>query len=282
MAYLKKLKTLSVEITFNTIMKETLFKIPQMDCPSEEQLIRTKLSGISTIKNLDFDIPNRKLIVYHNGQTDEIEHAILDLKLGGKKISSQQTNITTFNKNVNQKKLLWTVLAINFMFFIVEMVTGFLSKSMGLVADSLDMLADAFVYGISLLAVGGSLVRKKSIAMTAGVFQIALAILGFSEILRRFFGTEKYPDFKIMVVVSIFALIANSLCLYLLQKAKSKEVHMQASMIFTSNDVIINLGVITAALLVHWLNSSKPDLIIGIIVFVLVLQGGIRILKLAK
>ena len=86
-----------------------------------------------------------------------------------------------------------------------------------------------------------------------------------------------------MIVVSIFALIANGICLYLLQKSKSKqEVHMKASMIFTSNDVIINIGVILAALLVHWLNSNKPDLVIGSIVFILVVQGAIRILKLGK
>jgi Co/Zn/Cd efflux system component len=86
-----------------------------------------------------------------------------------------------------------------------------------------------------------------------------------------------------MIIVSIFALIANGICLYILQKSKSKdEAHMKASMIFTSNDVIINLGVIVAGLLVNWLNSSKPDLIIGTIVFVLVLQGAFRILRLSK
>lgn len=86
-----------------------------------------------------------------------------------------------------------------------------------------------------------------------------------------------------MIIVSIFALIANGICLYLLQQSKSKqEAHMKASMIFTSNDVIINLGVILAALLVHWLNSNKPDLVIGSIVFILVVQGAIRILKLGK
>lgn len=57
---------------------------------------------------------------------------------------------------------------------------------------------------------------------------------------------------------------------------------MKASMIFTSNDMIINLGVIVAALLVNWLNSNKPDLIIGAIAFVLVIQGATRILKLGK
>jgi len=153
---------------------------------------------------------------------------------------------------------------------------------MGLVADSLDMLADAFVYGISLFAVGGTLVRKKKIAKIAGYFQITLAVVGFVEVLRRFLGVEKMPDFSTMIIVSVFALIANGICLYLLQKSKSKEAHMQASMIFTSNDVVINLGVIIAGVLVNYLDSNKPDLIIGTIVFVLVIQGAIRILKLAK
>jgi Co/Zn/Cd efflux system component len=86
-----------------------------------------------------------------------------------------------------------------------------------------------------------------------------------------------------MIVVSVMALIANGYCLYLLHKSKSKEeAHMKASMIFTSNDVIINLGVIVAGLLVNWLNSNKPDLIIGTIVFALVIQGAIRILKIGK
>lgn len=134
-----------------------------------------------------------------------------------------------------------------------------------------------------MFAVGGTLFRKKRIAKLAGYFQITLAIIGFVEVLRRFFGAEKLLDFSTMIIVSIFALIANGICLYILQKSKSKEeAHMQTGMIFTSNDVIINLGVITAGLLVNWLNSSKPDLIIGTIVFALVIQGAIRILKLGK
>lgn len=149
--------------------------------------------------------------------------------------------------------------------------------------DGISGIADSFVYGISLFAVGGTLTRKKQIAKLAGYFQITLAIIGFAEVLRRFFGDEKLPDFSTMIIVSIFALIANGICLYILQKSKSKEeAHMKASMIFTSNDVIINFGVIVAGLLVNWLHSSKPDLIIGTIVFALVIQGAFRILKLSK
>lgn len=254
-----------------------------MDCPSEENLIRMKLDDIPGIVHLDFDLPSRKLTVFSNGQIDQIEKSVIEMNLGGKKISTEQTDHKEFGENANQKKLLWSVLAINFAFFVIEMTTGLVSKSMGLVADSLDMLADSFVYGISLLAVGSTMIRKKRIAKIAGYFQITLAIIGFVEVLRRFFGAEALPDFSTMIIVSIFALMANGICLYLLQKSKSKEeAHMKASMIFTSNDVIINLGVIIAGILVNWLSSNKPDLIIGTIVFALVIQGAIRILKLGK
>ena len=144
------------------------------------------------------------------------------------------------------------------------------------------MLADALVYGLSLLAVGATVSRKKRIAGISGYFQMILAVLGFSEVIRRFIGLDMPPDFQIMIIVSVFALMGNALCLYLLQKSKSEEAHMKASMIFTSNDVIINSGVILAAILVNVLNSNKPDLIIGTIVFIIVIRGAMRILKLSR
>ena len=68
---------------------------------------------------------------------------------------------------------------------------------------------------------------------------------------------------------------------FLLQKSKSQEAHIRASMIFTSNDIIINLGNYSrrfSQLAAFWYS----DLIIGIIVFGLVIQGAFRILKLSK
>lgn len=264
-------------------MEKTIFTVSQMDCPAEERLIRMKLEDIPSIQMLDFDLPNRKLTVFHSGHLEKIERAINELNLGGKRLSTGQTEHSQFEANASQKQILLAVLAINFTFFLVEMTTGIISASMGLVADSLDMLADSFVYGISLIAVGATLIKKKKIAQLAGYFQITLAIIGFMEVLRRFFLFEKLPDFSTMIIVSVFALIANGICLYLLQKSKNKEdAHIKASMIFTSNDVIINLAVIISALFVNWLNSNKPDLLIGTIVFVLVIRGANRILKLAK
>lgn len=253
-----------------------------MDCPSEENIIRMKLDGEQFVK-LDFDISNRNLYVYHDGDITSIFNAVSDLNLGASLVSTLESEISFIDADHSkEKKLLWTVLLINFSLFVLEFITGFFSGSMGLVADSLDMLADAIVYGLSLYAVGHVAAKKKRVAKISGYFQIALALFGIIEVIRRFFGFEEVPVFQTMIGISLFALVGNTVSLYLLQKSKSKEAHMQASMIFTSNDVIVNIGVIVAGILVYFTNSKFPDLIVGSIVFLLVAKGAIRILKLSK
>ena len=268
-------------------MERSLFKIARMDCAAEENLIRMKLDDVASVQRLDVDLVERSVAVYHDGNTAMIERVLDDLDLGSRLIGTMHVEgadepAESAHQSARQRKLLWTVFAINFGFFVLEMTTGLISGSMGLVADSLDMLADALVYGLSLIAVGGALSRKKAIATGSGYLQLALALLGFVEVVRRFVGVEALPDFRTMIIVSVLALGANSVSLYLLQRSRSQEAHMRASMIFTSNDIVINLGVIAAGVLVSWLDSSLPDLIIGTIVFVIVSRGAFRILKLAR
>ena len=255
-----------------------------MDCPSEEQMIRMKLADLTNINSLDFDIANRQLTVFHIHNHDQILHRLDNLKFDTSLIDSVSADYyaAATDNSDRERKLLWQVLAINFFFFALELTTGFISNSMGLVADSLDMLADSIVYGLALFAVGGTMTRKEKIAKSAGYFQLTLAVFGFIEVIRRFVSTETVPAFQTMIIISIFALIGNGVCLYLLQRSKSKEAHMQASMIFTSNDVIVNLGVTVAGGLVYLTNSKYPDLIVGTIVFFIVGQGAFKILKLSK
>lgn len=265
------------------MINKTEFKIAKMDCPSEEQLIRMKLQEFDTIKLLEFDIPNRSLNVYHNADAETLLKALESLNLNTTLISNEKREIhIEENQDKEQRKLLWTVLLINFSFFGIEILYGFFSDSMGLVADSLDMLADSVVYALALFAVGGSLAVKNNIAKFAGYFQMLLATVGFVEVIKRFIGLGAVPDFKTMIIVSILALFANLTCLFLLQKNKSKETHIKASMIFTSNDVIINSGVIIAGIMVYLSKSNYPDLIIGGLVFAIVARGAYRILKLTK
>jgi len=264
-------------------MYKTIFHIKEMDCPSEEQIIRMKLADNLSIKQLSFDLANKNLTILHDGELTEIKNAIDSLNFGASIIETTKYNGEILqNNNTVDNKLLWIVLIINLSFFILEILFGLIANSIGLVADSLDMLADAFVYGLSLYAISGTILIKKRVARISGLFQLALAIMGFVEVLRRFIGFEEIPNPTIMISISFLALIANTTSLIILNKSKSKEVHIKSSQIFTSNDVIANIGVIIAGVLVLFLNSKIPDLVVGLFVFIFVLRGAIKILKISK
>lgn len=144
--------------------------------------------------------------------------------------------------------------------------------------DSLDMLADAGVYGLSLYAVGGNIAKQRSATKLSGYFQIALGTGVLIEVLRRFMvGREPLSLF--IILVGFVALIANILCLVLISKHRDSGVHMRASWIFSTNDVIANLGVIIAGILVWTLHSSIPDLLIGTVISILVVRSGFMILR---
>ncbi|MEP2026174.1 MAG: cation diffusion facilitator family transporter [Reichenbachiella sp.] len=265
------------------IVQKSTFIISKMDCPSEEQMIRLKLEALNEIKHLNFDIPNRKLEVYHTEKVDNIHQSISELKLSHQLENTEdEVELPLAADDSKQRKILWWVLGINLSFFMAEITAGWISSSMGLIADSLDMLADSFVYGLSLLAVGAAISKKKNVAKISGYFQMLLAALGLIEVIRRFSSYEVMPVFHTMIVISFLALIANSISLWLIQRTKSNEAHMQASVIFTSNDIIINAGVIVAGVLVYFTESKYPDLIVGMLIFGIVIQGAYRILKLSR
>lgn len=176
------------------------------------------------------------------------------------------------------RRALVALLAMNAGMFVVEIIGGWMAESMGLVADGLDMGADAAVYLLALLAIGASSQRKLGAARFAGTVQLLLAIVAFLEVGRRWaFGSE--PEPPAMLVLSLLALVVNVACLALLRRHRDGEVHMQAAWIFSATDVQANIAVMIAAGLVVWLQSPLPDLLIGAIVSGLVLRGALRIRK---
>lgn len=260
-------------------MRKSYFAVPQMDCPSEERLIRMALAKFK-IEHLAFDLKDRKLTVLHKDKTEEITKALEGLNLGAKIIEDAETIETKPTSEKDESGVLKILLLINFAMFIIEVGLGFYAQSTGLIADSFDMLADAIVYGVSLYAVGKAVTMQHKAARLSGWFQIALALFAFSEVIRRFFyGSE--PNSSLMMGVSVVALIANAGCLILLMKHRDGAVHMKASWIFSTNDVLANIGVIVAGVLVGIFRSPWPDLVIGMIIAALVTKGALSILKIS-
>lgn len=191
-------------------------------------------------------------------------------------MSDCSCNIEITNKE--QSRVLIVLLAINATMFCVEITFGILSESTALIADSLDMLADATVYAIGLYAVGKEAILKIKAAHLSGIFQIILGLLVLIDVARRaILGSE--PESFLMMIVGFIALIANVICLKIISNHKEGEVHMRASWIFSKNDVIANTGIIIAGGLVYLFDSRFPDIIIGLTISLLVIRGGIHIIK---
>ena len=181
-------------------------------------------------------------------------------------------------KDKDQRHVLILLLAINGLLFFIEAAVGWYADSTALIADSLDMLADASVYAIALWAVGNALHNKVTAARLSGYLQMLLALLILADIGRRMLlGSE--PLSALMLIMGAVALLANMTCLVLISKHRHGDVHMRASWIFSSNDVIANLGVLASALLVHYSQSRWPDLVIGLIIALVVLRGAVKILQ---
>jgi cation diffusion facilitator family transporter len=181
----------------------------------------------------------------------------------------------------SERRVLIALLLINGVMFVAEFLVGWWAQSTALIADALDMLADAMVYGVGLYAVGKSLLLKAHAARISGTLQVLLGLLVLVDIVRRLIiGSE--PVSTLMMGMGFVALIANITCLVLIARHREGEVHMRASWIFSKNDVIANLGVILAGGLVAWTGSRLPDLVIGLLVALIVIRGGILILQDAK
>lgn len=262
-------------------MRKSLFEISKMDCPSEEQMIRLAL-GKYKIADWQFDLPARRLTLVHSEQTELISRDLDKLNLDSRLLEDNETSAQNSSTQAkDESRVLWILLAINFTMFIVEIGIGFYAQSTGLVADSLDMLADAVVYSMSLYAVGRASLIQYRAARLSGWFQIMLAVGAFSEVIRRFiFGSE--PKSILMMGASTMALVANVSCLLLLMKHRQGAVHMRASWIFSTNDVLANIGVIVAGVLVYFFRSPWPDLVIGLLIAGIVMRGAMSIMKLSS
>ncbi|EXI81944.1 MAG: putative cadmium-transporting ATPase [Candidatus Accumulibacter appositus] len=75
----------------------TRLRVAQMDCPTEEALIRNKLSGLATVSGMEFNLMQRVLTVVHQDNTlAVVETAIRDLGMSTEPMAtSKQGSVST-------------------------------------------------------------------------------------------------------------------------------------------------------------------------------------------
>ncbi len=180
-----------------------------------------------------------------------------------------------------KRKILCTVLTLNLIMFFVEGISGWLAQSNALMADALDMLGDAVVYGFSLFVIQlDPIWRTRSGILKATIMSVfAFGILG-SAIYRVYYHVV--PIASTMGIVGSLALAANLLCAYLLLQFRNDDINMRSAWLCSRNDVLANLGVLAAAGGVAWTGSHWPDLAVGVIIAGMILQSSFGIFKDAR
>ena len=179
---------------------------------------------------------------------------------------------------LRQGHVLVAVLAVNATMFCVEFGAGLLSGSTALLADSLDMLGDSFVYGFSLLVLHRSLTWRARAALAKGVIMGAFGIGVLLEAGSRLGGGVP-PLAPVMLAIGTLALMANLFCFCLLWRHRADDINLRSTWLCSRNDLIANVAVLVAAGLVLWFESFWPDVIVGVAIAILFLRTAASVLR---
>lgn len=177
-----------------------------------------------------------------------------------------------------QTKTLVIVLIINAIMFLVEFVAGFVAGSTALLADSLDMLGDALVYGFSLYVVSRDNRWKAISAFIKGGIMAIFGLLVLSQAGYKLLYPD-IPHFQTIGTIGLLALVANVICFSLLWRHRAEDVNMSSVWLCSRNDIIANSAVLLAAVGVWVSNSHYPDLLVGISIAVLFLHSALQVIR---
>lgn len=179
------------------------------------------------------------------------------------------------------RKALIVVLVINLAMFLVEASVGLFSGSRALRADALDFLGDAATYGLTLWALGQSLTWRFRAARIKGYSLLVLGLLVLADSLVALISGAE-PAGVMMSGIGALALVANLTSLMLLVRYRQGDANIRSAWLCTRNDVLANVSVITAGLLVLSTGSHWPDVLVALAIAGLFTHSALSILRQAN
>ena len=180
-----------------------------------------------------------------------------------------------------QASTLRLVLGVNAAMFVVEIVSGLLAGSVALLADSLDMLGDALVYGFSLYAVARGPVWKARAAVAKAAVMGLFGAFVLGQLVYRL-AYPHAPAFETMGAVGALAFAANGACFLLLRRHRAEDINMRSVWLCSRNDLIANVSVLLAAGAVWMTRSPWPDIAVGALICTLFLRSALLVAREAR
>ena len=177
-----------------------------------------------------------------------------------------------------QSSTLKAVLGINAFMFIVELTAGLISGSVSLVADSLDMLGDALVYGFSIYVIARGARMKAKAALLKGGIMAAFGLFVLGEAVYKI-AFPQVPMFEAIGAIGLLALAANTICFVLLWRHRADDINMSSVWLCSRNDLIANVSVLFAAAGVWLTHSGWPDVVVGLALAALFLRSALFVVR---
>ena len=190
------------------------------------------------------------------------------------------------------KKTLTISLVIITTYMVVEVVGGFLTNSLALLADAGHMLSDAISLFIALMAFKfSSKIADYSktygykrfeilAAVINGATLILISVYIIYEAIERF---QSPPEIQSggMLIVAIVGLLVNVLVAWIMtRRADVKEnLNMRGAYLHVISDMLGSVGAIIAALLIMFFGWGWADPLASVIVSILVLRSGYLVTK---
>lgn len=240
-----------------------------------------KVSIASQIMTLNVDDPSKRLPAVEDAVTT-LGYQLDRMREANSEADDDDDKIPDLSHvTPAYKRALWIVVLLNVGYGVVEVFGSILAGSQALQADALDFIGDGLISFLGLIAVGWGLAARAKAALIQGVF---LAILGLGVVgstLYRVF-VEHEPQTFLMGSFALVACVVNVLAAVVLIPHRKGDANMRAVWLFSRNDAIGNLAVVLAAVVVWWLNSPWPDLLVAFAVAGLFLQSAWSIIRDAR
>lgn len=194
------------------------------------------------------------------------------------------------NRDRGSKKSLSIALSITATWFVIELLGGFYTNSLALLADAAHMLTDLGALGLSLFALiiatrpathektYGYLRAEILAALANGIFLVLVAIYIFYEAYQRFVNAPAVRSVP-MLAVAATGLIANLVTARLLYTTQHENLNIRGAFLHVMGDTLGSVGAIVAGVIMviwHW---YLADPIVSFIVALLVMHSSWQLVR---
>ena len=174
-------------------------------------------------------------------------------------------------------------ISLNFLFVIIEIITGLKVHSLSLLSDAGHNLADVASLALSLFAFRMLKVkanetytygyRKTTILaalFNAVVLLVSIALIGY-EAIQRLFNPEPLPG-KTIAIVSFIGILINSGTALLFFRQKEKDINIKSAYMHLFADALVSLALVIGGIIIYFTDWYRIDslLSIGVAVFIVI------------